>query len=344
MVVIAINVVVLGSKYTPIVKVEAVQAAPLDLMVRAPGILQPAKNVVIKAEFDGPVIKKIYKEGDKVRAGQKLLEIGRDSIQMEHMGKINEFQNAQRELKKAVNEVRLQKTLYRKKAVAMAAVEEAKQALERARQALDISSAAYCLAQERWNKNIIYAPFNGTVTRDGIGADPAVSAGKEMLSIGDLSLYSMQVKIDELDIAQVKEGQAALVRLQAFEEKPLKARVSRVAAQSDEKGIAQYSVTLDIDREASADLPLRPQFGGEGRIMVGRTESVISAPLSALAMKDGKQIVWAVNSLGRLQAQPVDVGRSNAERVEITKGLAAGMALCTAVRPAFAQGMRVKTP
>ncbi|OGS00219.1 MAG: hypothetical protein A2V88_12000 [Elusimicrobia bacterium RBG_16_66_12] len=340
---IVVNAVVLGRRLTLSVKTATVKNAPMALIVRAPGILQPATNALIKAEFDGPIVKKIYKEGDRVRAGQRLLEIGRDSIRMQYMGKDSEFKNAQRELKKAVGELKLQKTLFKKKAVAFAAVDEAANALERARQAVEIASTAFSMEQSRWNKNIVFAPFSGTVTKDYLGQEAAVGAGKELLSLGDLSSYAMQVKVDELGIAQIQIGQPAVVRLQAFENMPLKARVAKIGAQSDEKGMAQYAVSLAIAPESSTRLPLMPQFSGEGRIHIGTTAPVLSAPLTALSMKGGKQIVWAVNALGRLEARAVEVGKSNADEAEITAGLAEGDRICVAAAPSFTEGMRVKT-
>lgn len=340
---VVLNVAVLGRRHTLAVKAVTVKKAPLELIVRAPGILQPATNALIRAEFDGPVIGKAYKEGDQVRAGQRLLEIGRDNIQMQYMGKDSEFKNAQRELKKAVNELKLQKTLFKKKAVAFASVDEATHALERARQAVELSSAAFLIERARWNKNVIFAPFNGTITKDYIGQEATVAAGKELLSLGDLSSYAMQVKVDELGIAQIRVGQPALVRLQASEDKPLKARVAKIGAQSDEKGMAQYAVSLAIAPKSSTDLPLMPQFSGEGRIRIGATEPVLAVPLTSLAMKGGMQIVWAVNALGRLEARAVEVGRSNADEAEITAGLAEGDRVCVSAKPSFAGGMRVKT-
>lgn len=258
---------------------------------------------------------------------------------MEFMGKANEVKNANAELKKAANELRLQITLFRKKAVARAAVDDAKRALERAKQGREIANAAFRVETARWNKNILKAPISGTIIKDGIGMEQNVSAGRELANIGDLSSYSMEVRVDQLDIGSVQIGQDAVVRLQAYEDKPLAAKVVKIGTQSDDKGIAQFPVQLKI--EAQADLPLLPQFAGDGKIFVGQTEPVISVPLTALSSQGGKRVVWMVGAMSRIKAVPVEIGRSNPERAEVTQGLSAGARICSVADPKFAEGMKV---
>ena len=76
--------------------------------------------------------------------------------------------------------------------------------------------------------------------------------------------------------------------------------------------------------------------------MVGKTDPVVSVPLAAIGVKDGKRLVWIVNSLRRIRAQFVEVGRSNPDRVEITKGLSSGERICAVAEPFFRDGMRVQ--
>lgn len=335
----ALNLALLPSRHMVRVKAEAVSHAPMPLIVRAPGVLQPKDAATLKAEFDGPILQKLYKEGDKVKAGQMLIEIGRAVIQPQYLGRYNEVKNAESELVKARKEVKLQKALYKKSAVPMSAVEDANRSLERAIQTLEMSSASFKPETERWNKNLMYAPFAGTVIRDTLGAEKNVSAGKEIVSLGDLSSYTMQAQIDELDIGSVKSGQTAVIRLQAYEQQPLQATVVKVGSQADDKGATHYQVQLKIDSIGS--LPVLPQFTGEGKIVVGETPPVISVPLSAVAARSGKRFVWVVSVLRKISERPIEIGRSNPDRVEITSGLSDGDRVCAPADPAWRDGMRV---
>ena len=116
-VLVVLNVNIMSPRLIPLVRTEPLKSAPLELMVRAPGTIQPVKTETLKAEFDGPVVKKAFKEGDRVKPGQFLLEVGRDNIQMEYLSRSNDLKNAQLKFRKAVNELKLQKILYKKKSI-----------------------------------------------------------------------------------------------------------------------------------------------------------------------------------------------------------------------------------
>jgi len=53
--------------------------------------------------------------------------------------------------------------------------------------------------------------------------------------------------VDELEIGQIHEGQEAHVRIEAFHDAWLPARVDRIGTQSDEAGAQEIPVTLHLD-------------------------------------------------------------------------------------------------
>src|SRR5439155_18974651 len=72
------NIVLLPTRHTGRVTAETVTAAPLALVVRAPGNVGAKASVTIKAQFDGTLDSKSYHEGQKVAAGDLLGVINRD--------------------------------------------------------------------------------------------------------------------------------------------------------------------------------------------------------------------------------------------------------------------------
>lgn len=333
---VALNAWLMPRRHLPHVTAETVRSAPLELIVRAPGSIQPRRVTVIKAEFDAPVVRKNYSESQTAAEGSFLVEIGRDYILTNHIARENDFKNSQVEVKKAQRELKLQKALFKKQAIAQAAIEDAAFALDKAEQALQTAHASYDLEQQRWSKNIVNAPFSGTIIKDSLGSDKNVSAGRELLVIGDVSAYVMEVKVGEIDIAQVHEGQTADIRVQAAEDRRLTGHVIQVGSHAEDR---VYLVRIILD--STNGLPLLPQFSGEARIAAGATEQILTVPLSAVGAREGKRVVWTLDSFGRMHAQTVELGRSNPERVEITKGLAAGQRICATAQTSFRNFMGV---
>src|ERR1051326_5329225 len=177
----AANIFLEGPRYTLHVQTEVLTETSLPLVVRAPGILAPKQSVTLKADFDGPVIRKNFHEGQRVKKGRLLLEIGRNKIKGEYETKKYAFRNAQGDLEKAKSELRFQRLLFRKQAAARSAVEEAARAVERARQNVELARTAFATEEQRWGKNRIRSPFSGTIVKDLLETELSVSATKDIL-------------------------------------------------------------------------------------------------------------------------------------------------------------------
>lgn len=335
-----LNVIILPHKLAPVVQAEVVRAASMPLIVRAAGVLQPKESRTLKAEFDGPILFKGYRDGDKVRVGQRLLEIGRNKIKPDYDSKLTALKNAKADLDKARKDWKLQKALYQKEAVSLSSVEDAQRAVVKAVQAVESARSAFHLEEERWNKNKFIAPFSGTVIKDFVEDERNVSSGKEVVTVADISEYSVRALVDELEIGLVKMGQTAQIRVQAYDQSALTAVVVSMGAQAEGNAVPEIPVILRLDK--TEGLPLLPKLTAETRILVGEVSHVLSIPLTAVDNADGKPKVWALGPSDRLQQHLVGLGRSNPERVEITQGLAEGERICLKTDPHFANGIKVK--
>ncbi len=335
----ALNLRLLPPRYGPHARVERAKAAPLRLVVRAPGTLQAKNAVTLKAEFEGPVVKKAYREGESVQSGQLLVEIGREKIQSDHQFKVDALKNAEEDLRRAKKEVKVQAKLFKMHAVARSAVDEAGRAVGRAEQAVQMANATYRSEMERWGKNLMTAPFAGTVVKDSLQDAPGVGAGMELLTLADVSEYAVQGKVDELQIGQLKTGQEAEVRVQAYESMPLKATLAQIGTQAEGSSLPEVPVKLVL--KETGGLRLLPKMSAEARIFTGDTEPVFSVPVGALTSKGGEPYVWVLDRFGRLRERRVATGRSTPERVEVREGLAEGERVCASAEPDWVPGVKV---
>jgi RND family efflux transporter MFP subunit len=337
---LALNMALLPPRYLPFARIELVQRTAFPLIVRAPATLQPKRELDVKAQFDGPVVKKNYLEGQSVKEGDVLLEIGRSRIEADFKNKSDELQNARADFLKAKKDINLQKALFRKQAVSESTVEDAERALVRAEQALKSAEISFELEKTRWNSNKILAPFSGEILHDGLDSDPEVTAGQELFILGDVSEYTLRAGVDELEIGQVKVGQTAEVRIQAFEKTLLRATVLRVGSQADSGAVPEIPIILQL--ESTQGLILLPRLTAEVRLKIGEIQNVFSVPISAIDNADGKPKVWVVNQRGFLEHRVVVLDNSNPDRVQVTDGLKENEHVCVTADPLWAQGMKVK--
>jgi RND family efflux transporter MFP subunit len=338
-VVTLLNMVILPARYSAHVTAEIVQSAPLALIVRAPGNLDARASVTLKGQFDGPLVNKLFREGQNVKAGQLLAVINRDKVLLEYQEKQDALANAKADLQQARKEIRLQKTLYDKEAVAYSAVEEAQRNLVKATQALRGAEEAYRIEQARWNSANVVAPIAGTVVKDGVGEDKFVTSGKEIVTVADVSEFTVKARVDELDIKRLTENQSAEVRIQIFPQHVFKARVTQIGSQADAPDSTAIPVVLTL--EGNQGVLLRPRLTADVRIITGQTQPALSVPLSAINNADGNTRVWILGLWNRLAGRTVTLGQTNPDRVEVTQGLRPGERICATAEPNLAEGMRV---
>jgi RND family efflux transporter MFP subunit len=335
-----INLIALPLRHAPQILVQKVVQAPMPLIVRASGTLEAKQSVTIRAQFDGPVQNKQFREGQKVKAGELLAIIGRERIRIEFEGKKDALTNAQSDLSHARSELRLQKALFRKQAVARSAVDDAQRALVKAEQALRNAQESFKLEMQVWNSSSVTAPFDGTVVKDSVGDDKFISASKDIATIADVSEYTVRAKVDELDIKQVHEGQRATIHIQIYPQNVFAAKVTQVGSAPDGQGPPEIPIVLRL--ESTQGLLLRPRLSAEAHVLTGLTEPVVSVPLTAISNTDGAPKVWTLGFFNRLRPVAVALGRSNPERVEVTQGLRPGQAVCQNADPSFENGTQVR--
>jgi len=115
-----------------------------------------------------------------------------------------------------------------------AQVEQTRAAREQARSTAAQSRAVLTHTQDVLRKTTYTAPIDGIVSyiavRVGENVVPGIqnAEGSFLMTISDMSIVTSEVKVDETDITNVREGQSAEVTIDAVPGKVFKGRVSQV--------------------------------------------------------------------------------------------------------------------
>jgi RND family efflux transporter MFP subunit len=179
---------------------------------------------------------------------------------------------------------------------------------------------------------VIKAPQDGVVmyyvpeaARGGGGAIVAqgepVRAGQKLLRILDLKRLSVRVRIPEALVADVRVGQRATVRIDAFPQRSLRGLVQDVAKTVDPHdwlaGRAVHVVLVELTEPFSG---LVPGMTAEVRIEGTRKRGVLRVPAEAI-VRSGLETVCYVQADKLLQERRVKTGARGDALVEITEGL-----------------------
>ena len=193
--------------------------------------------------------------------------------------------------------------------------------LEQLRVELQEAELALQQAQERLEGTRIYAPFAGTVLSIQVQEGENVYGYNPVLRLADLTQWEIRAEIDELDIAEVRPGQAVRIRLDAFPGETLEGTIRRVAlGVSEGRGVTSYAAWIDFDPRG---LPIRVGMGANLTITTARVEETLLVPRSAVR-QIGRNRVVRLWQNGRAQEVVVTTGLANQDEVQILSGLVEG--------------------
>lgn len=304
------------------------------------GTVLAQRRAKLAPPMGGQLSKLAVREGDRVTAGQVLLELWNEDLRAQ-------LALAESEAARSValvEEVRLRAELAEREAERqvqlgdLAAEQRVDRAVSEAKAARAAQRAADAEALVRKSqiqvvlanlqRTVLAAPFAGVIAEVnaeigefvtpspvGIPTPPTIDL------IDDASLY-VTAPIDEVDAARVQPGMAARVTLDAFRGRDLEGTVRRVAPYvlDREKQARTLDVFVDVT-ELPAGIVLLPGYSADVEILLERRPDVLRVPSETL--REGNKVL-VLGADGVLAERAVETGLSNWRFTEITKGLEAG--------------------
>jgi HlyD family secretion protein len=309
----------------PAVTVEALRARDLEAIVSASGKIQPKRQVNVSASTMGRVTRLSVEEGQRVRAGQFLLEIDPRSLegQLQHgeasvAAARSSLQQARTNVEQARSNVDLARQNLKRQEELWKDGLTTREALERAQNELAVRESDFKareqeiqtreeqikqeqagLATTRYNLSqvIISSPMDGIVTRRNIEQGENVmvgtmnNAGTVLLTIADMSVIEAEVEVDETDIPTVTLGQEAKVTIDAVPDRTFRGRVTEIGnspiQQTGTQTTTQQATNFKVVITLEEEVPdVRPGFTCTADITTATRKNVVSVPIQALAVRE----------------------------------------------------------
>src|ERR1700723_3524713 len=184
-----------------------------------------------------------------------------------------------------------------------AQVEQTRAAREQARPTAGQSRAVLTHTQDVLRKTTYTAPIDGIVSyiavRVGENVVPGIqnAEGSFLMTISDMSIVTSEVKVDETDITNVREGNPADVTIDAIPGRIFKGHVTQVGDLAILRSSGQAATTQttantqearDFKVVVTIDNPpngLRPGLSASAKIETAQKKDVLTVPIQALAVR-----------------------------------------------------------
>lgn len=292
--------------------VAAAQLAEIVDRVEALGTTRANETVRITATVTETIVKINFDDGQKVRAGDVLVELEK-----------SEEEADLRAAEAIVTERRLAfvraRDLESRKFTATAQLDERRAALEQAEAQMDA-------IKSRIDKRVIRAPFDGIVDIRNISVGALVEPGDLITTLYDLSVIKVDVTVPATYLATLKPGLPIVAKARAFNDRLFQGELRSIGSQVD-------PVTRSIIARAvmpNPDGALRPGLLMSVELLKNARQALI-IPEEALIPRGRDNFVLVVDEAAGNTArrQKVSVGSRQPGEVEIVKGLQAGQKLVT---------------
>jgi HlyD family secretion protein/macrolide-specific efflux system membrane fusion protein len=179
----------------------------------------------------------------------------------------------------------------------------------------------------------IHSPIDGVVSQVTAQEGETIVAGLQvanLITVLDTSRLEMWIYVDETDIGQVRTGQLAEFRVDAYPEKVFRGTIQTVYPEPEiRENIVYYKALVAIPKAEAAWL--RPEMTTQVQIVVAEKDNVLRLPNAALKWVDGRQVVYLVKTEGQVREVLPKLGLTGLLESEIVEGLKQGDTVATQV-------------
>ncbi|MFS0646414.1 efflux RND transporter periplasmic adaptor subunit [Siminovitchia sp. 179-K 8D1 HS] len=333
---VGINLVNQASNEVISVDVTTLKEQTLTETVMIPGTLQLAGQQTIYYEPDkGKVGEMLIKEGDEVQIGTPLfryenpqLELEKKQLALQLRSNNLQLSNIKKQHKK------IDKQLVKAESDEMLDKEELQAEHDQIfleEQQMQIEIEQTLLQQQSIDKQLeeltVKSQSEGVVLRvNEQAAALSQSMEQPIIQIAASDRFVVKGTISQYDALKIKEGQSAILSMDAVPGKVWNGKVTFVSflpneseqleAANEEAFKVQYPIEIAVEDE---DLNVKPGFQMLAEINTDKKNGW-TLPLSAIKQDGGNQYVFVVKD-GRVERQKVKVGMTSSDAIEITGGL-----------------------
>ena len=356
------------------VQVEIVRQEPVKRTVDLVGTLAAVDQVTISSEADGKVSRILADLGDRVSAGQTLIQVDREKQQysleqqkaalaralaqygaadpqhLPDVEKTPDVQMANAELVQARQAFDRASELYKRSLVPKQTLDDAATALQSKQASYDLSlqtaknlrasiqgsEASMKLADRQLRDTDIRSPFDGYVEKRLVNLGELVKSQMPVMAVVRVDPLKVIAEIPEKMAPWIKDGQPVELHVDAYPDQTFIGSVSRISP-------AVNTATRAFPFEAlvpNKDARLKPGTFARVHIESDKVDNILTLPYATMQYRYGVNRVFVVEG-DKLVVRELKVGDRLADRIEILSGVQAGEQVAATDVDKLADGTRV---
>lgn len=317
-----------------VTRVALVTPTQASTVLTASGYIVARSKAEISPKSVGRVAWLNLEEGQKVRKGELVARLESQELEAQRKQYAASREQALAELANARIERKRAAELLRDQVGSQQAFDGADARVKALEAQVSSIEAQVRYVEELIRNAEIYAPIDGvvtvkkafvgeTVSPQGFGGSG--SAGATFAVIVDLGSLEMEADINEQNLGRLSIGQPAEVALDAYPEKPYKARLRQIVPTADrQKGSVKVKIELlGKDARILPEMSCRVVFLNPEAKVDTEAKPKVMVPAASVVEVGGKKGVLLVKE-GEALFRPLELGAAAGSQVEVASGVAGG--------------------
>ena len=290
------------------VEVAKVEKTMLVDETQSVGSLRSNQGVMLRPEVGGRVSQVLFKDGQRVKKGQPLVQF--------------DDQLPAAQLMQAKAEMSIAQANHTRNQELVAQNFISKRSLDESEAALQVAQAKLALAQATLQRLKIVAPFDGVAGLRQINVGDYLKDGSDMVNVEDIDAVLLDFRLAERFQTKIKPGQKAQVTFDALPGRKYTAIIQAIDPLIDANG-RSVGIRGCIDNR---QMQLRPGMFARVNAVFGSREDALVVPEEAIVPQGGRAFVVKVvpgPNKDELVSERVTVkiGLRQPGKVEILEGL-----------------------
>jgi HlyD family secretion protein len=265
----------------------ALEHGAITQSVAANGTLNPVVLVSVGSQVSG-IVSKLYADfNGKVKANQVLLELDPTLNRAQLQQSAANLSSAQASLDLAQANEERARGLFAQEYVTRQDMDVAVQALKAAKAQYAVAQAQVVRDQRNVDNTVIRSPVSGVVVSRLVDVGQTVAASLQSPTLftiaQDLSHMQIDTSYAEADVGNIRVGQQASFRVDAFPNRTFRGEVKQVRLNpTTQQNVVTYDVVVSVE---NLDQALMPGMTAYVNIVVAQSKDVLTVPNAALRFR-----------------------------------------------------------
>lgn len=329
-----------------VVKAARAIVKPMPVLIEAVGTVESEHSVQVRAQVSGVLQSVLFKEGDKVQAGQLLFQIDARTFKAQYNQALAAMARNKAQLENARAQQERLEPLLKREFITQQEYDVAVTSTKSLEAAVQADQAAAEQARIQLEYASIHAPISGrtgTLAVKPGNLVPAAGGGAPLVTINSMDPILVSFSIPERQLEDIRRYQNDKeMRIEILPDRAGSPVAEGKLVFIDNTITPQTGTVLLKTRVANARELIWPGQFANVRVVLTIEPGAVVVPEAAVQPGQESPFVYLIDQENKVQVQPVRISRQIGNEIVIAAGIKAGDRVITEIPQALQPGATVR--